>query len=236
MLVWLRGLAKAPAIVYKSPDMNDAALQHLSQADPILGDLIAKVGPCGLKPDHTRSPYQALVQAVAHQQLNGKAANTILARFIALFPHGRFPSAQEVHDVDITKLTSVGFSRAKSGYVKEIARMALEGVVPGTGQIKRMSDEEIIERLTTIKGVGRWTVEMLLIFSLGRPDVLPVDDFGIRTGFGIVYRKRKLPEPKVILKHGERWKPYRSIASWYLWRAVDLASEAKKKNEGTTWP
>ncbi|MHC1766180.1 MAG: DNA-3-methyladenine glycosylase [Verrucomicrobiia bacterium] len=216
--------------------MNDAALRHLTQADPILGEVIAKVGPCTLEPDHSRSPFQALVQAVAHQQLNGKAANTILARFVALFPHGRFPTAQEVSDVDIGKLTGIGFSRAKAGYVKEIARMALEGVVPGTGRVKRMSDDEIIERLTTIEGVGRWTVEMLLIFSLGRPDVLSVDDFGIRRGFSIVYKKHKLPAPKAILKHGERWKPYRSIASWYLWRAVDLASEAKQNNDGSKWP
>jgi 3-methyladenine DNA glycosylase/8-oxoguanine DNA glycosylase len=103
--------------------------------------------------------------------------------------------------------------------------MALEGVVPGTKQIQRMSDEEIIERLTTIRGVGRWTVEMLLIFTLGRPDVLPVDDFGIRSGYTIAFRKRKMPSAKEILKRGERWKPYRSIASWYLWRACDL--EAK---------
>ena len=202
--------------------MNAAAIRHLTTADPILGALIAKVGPCGLQPDRARSPFQALVQAVAHQQLNGKAANTILARFIALFPHGRFPSAKEVFDVEASALTGVGFSRAKAGYVKDIARMALEGVVPGNGQIKRMSDEEIIARLTQIKGVGRWTVEMLLIFSLGRPDVLPVDDYGIRQGFTIAYRKRKLPEPEQILERGERWRPYRTTASWYLWRAVDL--------------
>ena len=207
--------------------MNEAATKHLSTVDPILGDLIAKVGPCYLKPDHARLPFQVLVQAVAHQQLNGKAANTILGRFIALFPHGRFPSAQEVFDLDVPRITGVGFSRAKAGYVKEIARMALEGVVPDKGQIKRMSDDEIIDRLTQIKGVGRWTVEMLLIFSLGRPDVLPADDFGVRTGFSIVYKKPKLPEPKQILKFGERWKPYRSIASWYLWRAVDLATVDK---------
>jgi DNA-3-methyladenine glycosylase II len=133
---------------------------------------------------------------------------------MALFPHGKFPTAQEVFDVDTEKLTGTGFSRAKASYIKEIARMTLEGVVPRKGQIKRMSDDEIIDRLTQIKGVGRWTVEMLLIFSLGRPDILPVDDFGIRTGFAIVYKKRKLPEQKVILKQGERWKPYRSIASW----------------------
>jgi len=201
--------------------MNAAAIRHLSTADPILGALIAQAGPCDLKPDRTRSPFQALVQAVAHQQLNGKAANTILTRFINLFPHGRFPSAKEVFDVDASALAGVGFSRAKAGYVKDIARMALEGVVPGDGQIKRLSDEEIIARLTQIRGVGRWTVEMLLIFSLGRPDVLPVDDYGIRQGFAIAYRKRKLPEPGQILEHGERWRPYRTTASWYLWRAVD---------------
>lgn len=206
-----------------SMKMNEAAIKHLSTVDPTLGALITKVGPCGLKPDHARSPFQALVQAVAHQQLNGKAANTILARFIALFPHGKFPTAQEIFDLDMARITGAGFSRAKAGYVKEIARMALAGVVPGKGQIKGLSDDEIIDRLTQIKGVGRWTVEMLLIFSLGRPDVLPVDDFGIRTGFAITFKKRKLPLPQQITRYGQRWKPYRSTASWYLWRAVDLA-------------
>jgi DNA-3-methyladenine glycosylase II len=206
--------------------MSETALEHLARVDPILGALIAKVGPCGLVADHARSPFQALVHAVAHQQLNGKAAQTILARFIGLFPHGRFPSAQEVFALEVERLAGVGFSRSKASYVKEIARMTLEGVVPGIGPIKRLSDEEIINRLTSIRGVGQWTVEMLLIFSLGRPDVLPVDDFGIRTGFAIAYRQHKLPLPRQILKHGERWRPYRSIASWYLWRAVDLARRA----------
>ncbi len=216
--------------------MYDAALKHLSQTDPILGELIATVGPCTLEPDHSRSPFQALVQAVAHQQLNRKAANTILGRFTALFPEGRFPSPQEVFEADVAHIIAVGFSRAKASYVKEIARMALAGIVPEHGQIKSLTDDEIIDRLTQIKGVGRWTVEMLLIFGLGRPDVLPVHDFGLRTGFGIVYRKRKLPEPKAILKYGKRWKPYRSTASWYLWRAVDLATKKQKENTGTTWP
>jgi DNA-3-methyladenine glycosylase II len=209
--------------------MFEGALRHLSEADPILGELIAKVGPCGLKPDRSRAPFEALIHAVAHQQLNGNAAKTILSRFIALFPHGRFPTSHEVLAVDITMLTGAGLSRAKASYVQEIARMALEGVVPGTGRIKRMSDDEIVERLTQIKGVGRWTVEMLLIFTLGRPDVLPAADFGIRTGFAITYKKRRLPEPQLILKHGERWKPYRSIASWYLWRAVDLAPDRVRR-------
>ncbi len=203
--------------------MNEAAIKHLSTADPILGGLIARVGPCLLKPDPERAPFQALVEAVAHQQLNGQAASTIITRFKALFPGGKFPSVQEVMDMDITRMTGIGFSQAKAGYVKEIARMTAHGHVPDQTQIQLLSDEEIIQRFTQVKGVGQWTVEMLLIFNLGRPDVLPANDFGIRTGFGITYKKRKLPEPDQILKHGQRWKPYRSMASWYLWRAVELA-------------
>jgi len=202
--------------------MNAAASRHLSTADPILGALIAKVGPCDLKPDRTRSPFQALVQAVAHQQLNGKAANTILTRFTALFPTRRFPSPEQVDAIDAHKITGVGFSRAKASYVKGIARAALDGLVPGRREIERMLDDEIVERLTQIKGIGRWSVEMFLIFSLGRPDVLPIHDYGIHQGFAIAFRKRKLPEPEQILERGERWRPYRTTASWYLWRAVDL--------------
>jgi DNA-3-methyladenine glycosylase II len=202
--------------------MSAGAIQHLSAADPILGALIAKVGPCGLQPDPRRTPFQGLVQAVAHQQLNGKAASTILARFRALFPCTRFPSAQAVLDLDADALTGVGFSRAKAACVKEIARLTRKGVVPGRSQIQRLSDDEIVARLTQIKGVGRWTVEMVLMFSLDRPDVLPAQDYGIRQGFALAYRKRRLPEPEQILRHGERWKPYRTTASWYLWRAVDL--------------
>jgi len=206
--------------------MHTPALAHLSAADPILAQLIDRVGPCELKPDGRRSPFQSLVQAVAHQQLNGKAAATILKRFRALFPPGRFPTPQEVFDVNPEALRGAGFSASKASYVQDIARKTLDGVVPDTRQIKRLSDEEIIARLTQIKGVGRWTVEMLLIFTLGRPDVLPVDDFGVRRGFGIVFRKGRMPEPKLVLKRGERWRPYRSVASWYLWRATELP-EAK---------
>ncbi len=206
-----------------------AAIRHLASVDPVLGALIAKVGPCGLESRRVRSPFQALAHAVAHQQLNGKAANTILSRFIGLFPHGRFPSAREVFDLDVGALRSVGFSRAKAACVKDIARSTLEGAVPGPGQIRRLSDDDLVARLTQIKGVGRWTVEMVLMFSLGRPDVLPATDFGIRQGFARAYGKRKLPEPEHILKHGERWRPYRSIASWYLWRAVDLRDGEKEE-------
>jgi DNA-3-methyladenine glycosylase II len=201
--------------------MYDAALRHLETADPVMGELIARVGPCRLEPEYDRTPFQALVRAVAYQQLHGKAAAAIFGRFLALYKPARFPPPQAVVDTPFEHLTGAGFSRPKAAYIKEIARMALEGVVPGKRQIQGMSDDEIILRLTQIKGVGRWTVEMLLIFTLGRPDILPVDDFGVRNGFAITYRKRKLPDADQLRRHGERWKPYRSVAAWYLWRAAD---------------
>jgi len=201
--------------------MNDAVIAHLSATDPALGSVIALVGPCRLKADKGRSPFQALIQAVAHQQLNGKAAKTILGRFIELFPDGKFPTPQQVQDIEISQLTGAGFSRAKASYVKEIARGALAGVVPGRKEIERMADDEIVERLTQIKGIGRWSVEMFLIFGLGRHEVLPIHDYGIQQGFALVYKKRKLPRPEHLLKHGERWRPYRTTAAWYLWRALD---------------
>jgi DNA-3-methyladenine glycosylase II len=202
--------------------MNADATRRLTTADPTLGALIAKVGLCKLTPDRARSPFEALVQAVAHQQLNGSAANTILARFKALFPKRRFPSPAQVDAIGTDKITGVGFSRAKASYVKGIARAALDGLVPDRRKIERMTDDEIVARLTQIKGIGQWSVEMFLMFGLGRPDVLPVHDYGIQQGFAIVYGKRKLPKPDQILKYGERWRPYRTTASWYLWRAVDL--------------
>lgn len=205
--------------------MNSAAITHLINVDPVLGALIAEVGPCTLRPDRARPPFEALVRAVAHQQLNGKAANTILTRFRTLFPSRRFPSPEQVDAIEAEKMVGVGFSRAKAAYVKGIARATLDGLVPDRREIERMNDEEIITRLTQIKGIGPWSVQMFLMFGLGRPDVLPVNDYGIQQGFAITYKKRKLPKPDQIQKQGERWKPYRTTASWYLWRAVDLQKE-----------
>lgn len=202
--------------------MNAKSIGHLCTVDSVLGSHIARIGPCQLKPDKRRSPFQALVQAVAHQQLNGKAANTILQRFVALYPHGNFPTPEEVDRTHLRRITGAGLSRAKAAYIKEIARSALSGLVPSRNKIEDLTDDEIIARLTQIKGVGRWTVEMVLIFSLGRPDVLPAHDFGIRNGFAVIYRKRKLPTPNQVLDHGRRWSPHRTTAAWYLWRAVDL--------------
>jgi DNA-3-methyladenine glycosylase II len=181
--------------------------------------LIRHHGPCGLAPRRW-SPYEALSRAIAHQQLNGRAAQTILARFVALFPNGRFPTPAAVLAARATRLRRAGFSRAKVRALKDIARHAVKGVVPTRRACRRLADEEIIDRLTPIHGVGRWTVEMLLIFTLGRLDVLPVDDFGVREGFRVAYGRRTRPTPKALRAYGERWKPYRSVAAWYLWRAA----------------
>jgi DNA-3-methyladenine glycosylase II len=204
--------------------MTAAAHRHLAR-DPVMRRLIRRHGPYRFEP-HGRSPYETLVRAIAHQQLNGRAAETILGRFVALFPEGRFPAPAAVLAARAATLRRAGFSRAKVRAIKDIARHAVKGVVPTRRACRRLSDEEMIERLTRIHGVGRWTVEMLLIFTLGRLDVLPVDDFGVREGFRHAYGRRTQPTPKVLRVFGERWKPYRSVAAWYLWRA---AGDARRK-------
>ncbi|MBI2162178.1 MAG: DNA-3-methyladenine glycosylase 2 family protein [Candidatus Rokubacteria bacterium] len=193
--------------------------------DPVMRMLIRRHGPCVLAP-HGRSPYETLTRAIAHQQLNGRAAEIILARFVALIPDARFPAPAAVLGARTTTLRRAGFSRAKVRALKDIARHTLAGVVPTRRACRRLGDEEIIERLMQIHGVGRWTVEMLLIFTLGRLDVLPVDDFGVREGFRVAYGRRTRPTPKALRAYGERWKPYRSVATWYLWRA---ASDARRQ-------
>ena len=185
--------------------------------------LIRRLGPCALTSHAQRSPYEALVRAVAHQQLNGRAAETILGRLVALFEDRRFPAPADVLTARPARLRRAGFSAAKIRSVKDIARHAVLGVVPTRRAALGMTDEEIIERLIPIRGVGRWTVEMLLIFTLGRTDVLPVDDFGVREGYRIAYGLSAPPSPKSVRTHGERWKPYRSLAAWYLWRVANEA-------------
>ncbi len=201
--------------------MHEAAIEHLTKADKVLARLIRKVGPCGLKARKRCSPFQALVQSVAHQQLNGTAANTILGRVMALYPRRKFPTPDDVLATPDEKLRGAGLSRAKVASIKDIAAKTVEGVVPPARTIAKMPDAEILERLTTIRGVGPWTVEMLLIFKLGRLDVLPATDFGVRKGFALIFMRDELPKPAELLEYGERWRPYRSIASWYLWRGLD---------------
>jgi DNA-3-methyladenine glycosylase II len=185
--------------------------------------LIREVGPFTLTPRVRRSPFESLARAIAFQQLHEKAAESILKRFIALFSGRRFPRPVDLLAADRRAIRRSGFSRAKVLALRDLAAKTLDGTVP-TGRVVRMLDDDaIIERLIAVRGVGRWTVEMLLIFQLGRPDVLPGDDFGVRNGFRIVYGLGNMPTPKEVLCYGERWKPYRTAAAWYLWRAVDRA-------------
>jgi len=208
--------------------VNAAAVQHLAQADRKLARIIKQVGPCPLAPRRGGAPWQALVRSVAYQQLNGTAAETIFNRFLSLFPGQKFPTPEQIVAAPEERLRSAGLSRAKAAAIKDIAAHVLRGVVPDRRGMKKLSDGEIIERLTVIRGVGPWTVEMLLMFTLGRPDVLPTTDYGVRSGFSLVYGLKDLPAPKDLLAHGERWRPYRTVASWYLWRAIDLAKEKAK--------
>lgn len=196
---------------------------HLAKVDPVMRRLIREVGPFALVPRARRSPFESLARAIAFQQLHEKAAESILKRFIALFPGRRFPRPDELLDADTDALRGAGFSRAKVLALRDLAAKTLDGTVPASRVTQRLDDETIVERLIAVRGIGRWTVEMLLIFQLGRPDVLPVDDFGVRNGFRIAYGHRMMPTPNEVQRHGECWKPYRTAASWYLWRAADRA-------------
>lgn len=211
-----------------APRTIPLGLRHLSKADPVMRGLIRRVGHRTRVPQRRHPPYETLVRAIAHQQLNGRAAQTILDRFIALFPGKRFPEPDDILRASTARLRRAGFSGAKIRAIKHIALKAAAGAVPTRRAAARMSDDDLIQQLTLLRGVGRWTVQMLLMFTLGRPDVLPADDFGIREGFRISYGLRKLPTPKQVLAHGERWRPHRTIASWYLWRAVERARAGRR--------
>jgi DNA-3-methyladenine glycosylase II len=199
----------------------EAATRALRDTDPLLARLIDTHGPCIMNANGAGTPFAALTRSIAYQQLNGTAAATIHGRVLALYRPRRIPRPEDVLDTPEERLREAGLSRAKIAAVKDLARKTMEGVVPSWAELRRLDDEEIIARLTTVRGVGRWTVEMLLIFHLGRPDVLPVSDYGVRKGFQRTFRTRELPTPEKMMKRAERWRPYRSVASWYLWRAVD---------------
>nr|WP_294503481.1 DNA-3-methyladenine glycosylase 2 family protein [uncultured Rhodopila sp.] len=202
-----------------------AAVRHLCRDDRFAA-LIRRVGPPLLQIQRQRSPYEALMRAIAHQQLHGRAAEAILARFSALFPGDAFPDPSAVLATADTALRACGFSGGKIAALRDICAKALDGTVPTRRESHRLTDEALIERLTGIRGVGRWTVEMLLIFTLGRPDVLPVDDFGVREGYRVLNSLDTQPKPKTLAEIGLAWSPYRSTATWYLYRA---AEEARKQ-------
>jgi 3-methyladenine DNA glycosylase/8-oxoguanine DNA glycosylase len=203
---------------------HSAAVAHLRAADPKLRAVIDAVGPCTLRKERMQSPYEALFEAIVYQQLSGKAAATILGRVKASFGDAAaFPAPDAVLAAPIGRLRGAGLSGAKTAAVKDLAEKTMSGRVPSLAALRKMDDQAIVEHLTEIRGIGPWTVEMMLIFRLGRPDVLPVHDFGVRNGFRIAHGKRSMPTPKALAKFGERWRPHRTVASWYLWRAVDLS-------------
>lgn len=190
--------------------------------------LIEQIGPFSLKPKVRRSPFESLARAIAYQQLHDKAAESILRRFIALFPSRRFPRPDELLAMNVRAIREAGFSRPKVMALRDLAVKTLDGIVPTGRMMHQLDDEAIVERLIEVRGIGRWTVEMLLIFQLGRPDVLPVHDFGVRNGFRIGYRRATMPTPREVFHHGERWRPFRTAAAWYLWRAADREKRATK--------
>src|SRR5579862_2034142 len=206
----------------------DHVMRELSRADRRLAKIIRKVGSFPTKRQKPQQPYQSLLQAIVYQQLAGQAAATIFGRVKALGANG-FPTPEEILLLDETRLRGAGLSRQKIAAVKDLAAKTLDGTVPPLAKLRRMSEAEIHERLVQVRGIGEWSVQMFLMFRLGRPDVLPIRDLGIQKGFQHVYGHKEVPKPQIILKHGERWRPYRSIASWYLWRALD---EKRAKPKG----
>jgi 3-methyladenine DNA glycosylase/8-oxoguanine DNA glycosylase len=199
----------------------DGAVRHLRAADPALAVIIERSPPFAVKPMRTQSLFAALLESIVYQQLSGRAAETILNRVLALYRPRRFPRPIDLLETPEPRLRAAGLSRNKAAALHDLARHAVEGTVPTLARAHAMTDEELIERLTAVRGVGRWTVEMILIFRLGRPDVLPLTDLGVRKGFRRAFGMRTLPAAITMTRRGERWRPYRSVASWYLWRAAE---------------
>ena len=204
------------------------AVEHLRASDESLARVIDSVGAFRLQLIGASSIFGALAQAIVYQQLNGKAAASIFARFCALFP-GTVPTAEQLLAISEDELRGAGLSRSKLLSLRDLAGKTVSGEIPTLAEIHFMEDEAIIERLTSVRGIGRWTVEMLLIFRLGRPDVLPADDYGIRKGFARAYAQVELPSRKDVETYGLRWTPYRTVASWYLWRLVEQAPMQKQR-------
>ena len=190
--------------------------------------LIARSLRYNIKPAPLIRPFDALAESIAYQQLSGKAAATIFGRVRALFPRRKYLDPEKILATPDESFRAAGLSRSKIAAVKDLAAKTIDGTVPSARAIARMSDEEIILRLTEVRGIGRWTVEMLLLFDLGRPDVWPVDDYGVRKGFAKIFGRRKLPTPKQLMKLGEKWRPYRSVAAWYFWRALDAPKKTSR--------
>src|SRR5437660_11530034 len=216
-------VTEAPAV--PSFDIAEAT-KHLSERDEHLKRLIEETVPFQLKTEAAQSPYETLLEAVTHQSISGKAAATISGRVTALSASGGIPTPQEMLKLRKPALRKAGLSGAKILAMKDLAQKTIDGVVPTLEQAQRLSDEELVKRLVSVRGIGAWTVEMFLIFRLGRADVLPIHDLGVKKGWSITYGKKHMPKPKELLAFGERWRPYRTVASWYMWRACQRAGNA----------
>jgi 3-methyladenine DNA glycosylase/8-oxoguanine DNA glycosylase len=198
------------------------AVRHLRTADPALGEIIARVGPFAMELKSSRSLFGALAEAIVYQQLSNKAAATIYGRIEALFPRAKDGfTPRHILKVPDEQLRGCGLSRAKVLAVQDLARRVHGNELPTLDEARALDDAAMIERLVTVRGIGRWSAEMFLMFRLGRPDVLPVDDYSLRKAYAKAFGKRKLPTPEALAKHGERWRPYRTVASWYLWRTLE---------------
>jgi len=199
----------------------DLARRHLGKHDPELGQAIGRLGAVRFVRQSGRSPYRALFRAIVYQQLHVKAASTILGRVLALYAPKQFPAPENLLATPETQLRAAGLSRNKTAAVRDLSVKVLDGTVPSVRRLSGMDDETIIEQLVAVRGIGRWTAEMFLISLLGRPDVMPVDDLGVRKGFGLVFGGEPIPPPGVVLERAEAWRPYRTVATWYLWQAAD---------------
>lgn len=204
----------------------------LGALDPVMARLIAAAGPCTLRPALERSPFESLARAIAHQQLNGLVAERILGRLTAHFAPATFPEPSQLSQFPDELIRAAGFSFAKMRALRDLADKVLAGIVPTTPELHTLGDDAIVERITQVRGIGRWTVEMMLMFQLGRTDILPVDDFGVCNGFRLAYGLKGMPMPRALAEFGARWAPHRTLAAWYLWRAVDLARAAKLPRPG----
>jgi DNA-3-methyladenine glycosylase II len=211
------------------PFDHKLAIAHLSKADRRLARVIGKATEFNLEIEEAQSPYEALLEAIVYQSISGKAAETIFNRVKALSANGRCPAPEETLRLRKQKLRAAGLSGAKIAAVRDLAQKTIEGIVPTLEQSQSMSDQELVERLDSVRGVGAWTVEMFLIFRLGRPDVLPIHDYGVQKGFALTYGKKVIPKPRELAAFGERWRPYRTVAAWYMWRAVQLAGKHARK-------
>jgi DNA-3-methyladenine glycosylase II len=202
------------------------AMQHLSARDEKLAALIAETVPFQIDTEAAQSPYEALLESIAYQSISGRAAATIFGRVKALGSNGRAPSPEEMLKLRKPVLRKAGLSGAKILAMKDLAQKTIDGIVPALEEAQKLSDEELVERLVSVRGIGAWTVEMFLIFNLGRPDVLPIHDLGVKKGWSVTYGKKHMPKPKELLAFGEQWRPYRTVASWYMWRAFERAGYA----------